>query len=161
MTLTLTRTAYTPNGVFGVLTGEGGLKLADTLEHAYAADDPRSGPNCLQDQPKLPVGTYTCVKGTHTLDHHPLPFQAFEVTGVPGHTGILFHIGNYNNDSDGCILLGQYLESIENVPFPSIPQAVPTVHRMLIHSADTFNAFMTVMQNIPTFTLVVINQGDV
>jgi len=143
MTLTLTRTAYTPNGVFGTLTGEGGLHLADTLEHAYAATDPSSGPNCLQDQPKLPVGTYQCVKGTHTLDHHPLPFQTFEVTGVPGHTGILFHIGNYNNDSDGCILLGQYLDNT-----------------MIIHSKQTFDAFMTVMQNVPSFTLVVVNQGE-
>ena len=138
MTLTLTHTAYTPNGVFGVLTSEGGLKLADTLEHAYNEQ------NSLPDQPKLPLGEYTCLRGMHSLHSHPETFSAYEVTGVPGHTGILFHIGNYNNDSDGCILLGQYLDNT-----------------MIIHSKQTFDAFMTVMQNIPEFTLLVINQGDI
>ena len=33
-------------------------------------------------------------------------FETFEITGVPGHSGILFHTGNTNNDSSGCVLLG-------------------------------------------------------
>ena len=140
MTLTLTRTAYTPNGVFGVLTSEGGMKLADTLEHAYAADDPRSGPNCLQDQPKVPVGTYTCIR-------YLSPKRGYVVwmlQDVPGHDHIEIHIANKQEELDGCIAIGQ-----------------PVDNTMIIHSKDTFKAFMTLTQNLETFTLVVTNQGDV
>ena len=134
MTLTLTRTAYTPNGVFGVLTGEGGLVIGATLERAY------NGPNCLQDQPKVPVGTYTCIR-------YLSPKRGYVVwmlQDVPGHDHIEIHIANKQEELDGCIAIGQPLDNT-----------------MIIHSKDTFKAFMTLTQNLETFTLVVTNQGDV
>lgn len=90
MEFTLNRTDFKDTGIFGTLEGEG-LEF-HTLEHAY---------DC---KPKLPNGTYTCVRGQHML--HSGPVEAFEIQHVPGHTGILIHVGNYNDDSDGCVLIG-------------------------------------------------------
>jgi hypothetical protein len=90
--LTLNRHSFLPEGIFGTLELPGGLAL-HTLEHSYGLT------------PKLPAGSYVCKRGTHRLSCGK-PFETFEVMGVPGHTGILFHAGNLERDSSGCILLG-------------------------------------------------------
>lgn len=75
-----------------------------TLEHAY--------PNQASWAPKIPRGaTYTCRRGLHSLDHYNqgMPFETFEILGIPGHTGLLFHPGNWNKDSNGCVLTGRYI----------------------------------------------------
>lgn len=46
-------------------------------------------------------GTYDVVSGTY---HNTSGY--YQVSGVDGRTGIFFHIGNYHQDSKGCILLG-------------------------------------------------------
>lgn len=97
MKLILTRTRIDENGAFGALrTAEGSL-VCYTLEHAYGP-----GPEYT---PKLPAGEYICHRGMHAL-HDGLKFETFEVTGVVGHSGILFHVGNTQKDSEGCILVG-------------------------------------------------------
>jgi hypothetical protein len=62
--------------------------------------------------PKIPNGTFKCTIGTHKLKDG-CPRQLYELMGVPKHTGVLFHIGNTNDDSEGCILLGTYLGTEE------------------------------------------------
>lgn len=96
MNLTLTREAFLPTGVFGHLTQDTSLRPITwvTLEHSY---------DCL---PKLPAGVYTCRRGMHRLAHMDHDFETFEILGVPGHQGVLFHTGNVNADSSGCVLLG-------------------------------------------------------
>ena len=101
MTLKLRRQNYRPDGIFGVL--EVGLGKYWTLEHSYLTET--NGVKYYL--PKLPPGTYDCVRGQHRLPGMDHDFVTFEVTNVPGHTGILFHWGNYNKDSAGCILLGK------------------------------------------------------
>lgn len=135
MDLKLKRTAYRPDGIFGVLEDEGGARIAVTLEHAYI-----SGPYslCLS---KIPAGTYTCVRGQHQL--HSGPIQTFEVTGVPHHSGILFHIGNYNTDSDGCILLGEEMQVADN-----------GMHFINL-SRKTWTNFMDLQDGLQSFILVV------
>ena len=93
MNYTLTRNLFAVDGIMGELTDAGGNKLCDTLEHSYAS------------KPKLPAGNYVCKRGLHQLHSGPA-FSTFEVTGVEGHAGILFHVGNTNKDSEGCILVG-------------------------------------------------------
>ena len=132
MDLTLTRTDYRPDGVFSELKDNSGKHICFTLE--------RSFPQGTSYLPKVPSGVFKCVRGTHQLDHGD-PIEAFEVTGVPGHTGILFHIGNYNHDSDGCILLG--LEILKPADW------------MLTMSAITFKKFMDLQENVTEFTLTV------
>ncbi len=118
--------------------------LAYTLEHAYVTGHDEAG--LASFAAKLPEGTYTCVRGTHQL-HNSSPFQTFEVTGVPGHTGILFHVGNYNSDSDGCVLLGRRLIQDESGTTRS--------GSMLSGSRLAFDAFMARMEGVDSFTLVV------
>jgi hypothetical protein len=121
---TLNRISLSEEGIFSVLTGEDGSSYF-TAEHAY------------DGKPKLPNGIYICVKGQHLL--HSGPVEAFEITNVPGHSGILFHIGNYPQiDSDGCVLLGKSQEN-----------------SMITHSKEAFEEFMNFLKDIDSFQLVV------
>jgi hypothetical protein len=97
MDLRLERREANSNGIFGVLIDVHGQEVAYTLEHSYSENGTYV--------PKLPIGIYACVIGEHQLSTGG-PQQLYEVTGIEGHTGILFHKGNYNRDSNGCILLG-------------------------------------------------------
>jgi hypothetical protein len=114
--LTLKRTKYCEAGIFGELLDESGAHLFFTLEHAFAFADASAGLDHMafaKDElippwlPKLPPGTYDCVRGAHRLHHMDHDFETFEITNVPGHDKILFHVGNYNKDSEGCVLLGE------------------------------------------------------
>lgn len=99
------------SGIFGEILDENGDHLWYTLEHAFPATitippDPDGSPafQHVLYIPKVTMGHYLCVRGHHQL--HSGPVDTFEVTGVKGHSGILFHVGNANKDSEGCILLG-------------------------------------------------------
>jgi hypothetical protein len=100
MNLTLRRTAYTIYGVFGQLFDEKENLISFTLEHSF------------DGRPKIPTGEYKCVRGLHRLEHMSSDFMTFEVTNVPDHTGILFHVGNTQADSTGCILLGMEIMDV-------------------------------------------------
>ena len=130
MNLTLRRTEFRPDGVFGELSNDVGNVIAHTLEHAY--DDGNGG-----WAPKIPVGTYACVRGTHQL-HGGGPFTTFEITGVPGHSGLLFHAGNWNKDSEGCVLLGEAQSG-----------------NMVTNSRAAFVKFMQLQIGVDQFTLTV------
>lgn len=129
MQLTLVRDRTSVDGVFGRLMSYDNI-VAYTLEHAFPGEDGYS--------PAVPAGTYECVKGLHYLEGASSCIMAFEVTKVLGHTGILFHIGNTNSDSSGCILVGQSIQG-----------------NMLMKSRLAFRAFMDSMLRYPIFTLVV------
>lgn len=101
MDLTLTRTRFSVDGIYGELTGGDDEINLVTLEHGYAR--PMGYPRFL---PKLPEGIYTCKRGMHQLEGMKAPFETFEIENVPGHTDILFHVGNFNKDSAGCVLVG-------------------------------------------------------
>ena len=100
MNLILQRDAYRADGIFSTCSDDQGQPVMATLEHAY--DDGSGGWS-----PKIPPGVYTCNRGDHRLHGMANTFETFEVTGVEGHEGILFHWGNFNRDSEGCILVGQ------------------------------------------------------
>lgn len=132
MKLKLIRTLFRNDGVFGHLEDDSATQIAVTLEHAY---------NSL---PKLQSGTYTCKRGIHKLADL-IPFETFEIENVTGHTDILFHAGNYNRDSQGCVLLGRRI-----VMNPDTPTEL-----MITSSKNTFNKFLDILKGLNEFILVV------
>ena len=136
MNLKLRRTNYTSRGIFGVLEQYDGTQLAVTLEHSYEST---VDSHCATFDAKLPRGLYTCVRGVHQLVGHPDSFETFEVKGVAGHYGILFHVGNTNANSDGCILLG-----------------TTRVHNMVVNSQIAFDQFMEAQAGVVSFQLEVV-----
>lgn len=141
MNLKLNRTDFREDGIFGQLLDEADGEVAVTLEHSYD-----SGLGDGSYAPKLPPGTYQCVRGQHQLHSGP-PFITFEITNVPGHTNILLHVGNYNEDSEGCVLLGRRV----------LDDGMGK--RMITSSRNTFNKFMDLQNNCNEFTLTVTNEG--
>jgi hypothetical protein len=138
LNILLTRADYLQDGILGNMTDEKGRQLFATLEHSF----PFLADGGYTYAPALPPGTYTCQRGQHQLAHMTAPFETFEVMNVPGHTNILIHMGNYNADSEGCILVGSDVR-IEN-----------TVH-MVANSQLSFTSFMNLQQLVNTFTLTV------
>ena len=129
----ISTTDYRADGIFSEFYQDDEL-FCRTLEHAY--------PNDGSYVPKLPRGaTYTCVRGMHTLEHYNggKPFETFEITNVPGRTGILFHPGNTNKDSDGCVCTGMTLISDKTW--------------MIQRSQDAFSRFMSAMSGVDEFQL--------
>lgn len=132
MKASLKTTDSRPEGIFSDFYLNG-THFCKTLEHAFP-----SGEGWM---PKLPRNwTYTCKRGTHQLDHGD-PFVTFEITGVPGHSGILFHVGNFNKDSDGCVLQGA--------------EIVKDAGWWISHSRLTFQAFMHLLEGVDSFELEV------
>ena len=66
----------------------------------------------------------------------------FEVMNVPNRTGILFHAGNYVGDTEGCILLGQYVGKLRG-------------ERAIHNSGSTFLRFMERMKYVEEFLLTI------
>lgn len=134
MDLILTRNDYTKDGIFGTITDIDGNFVCATLEHAYPDDDNN------HYVPKVPAGTYICT------EHAPnrLPYTTFELMNVPKFqgnpvTGILIHIGNFNQDSDGCILVGSERNG-----------------NMIMDSKVTFAKFIALQGTEESFTLTIV-----
>lgn len=98
-TLTLKRISkIPPNPTYGVLL-EDGVPFVLTLERAWLNN--AKGISCIPD------GTYTCKRV-----QSPKFGDTFEVTGVVGRDSILFHKGNVEDDSHGCILIGEQFNKV-------------------------------------------------
>ena len=130
---TLRRTAFHEDGIFSDFEFDDAPgRFCVTLEHSY---------DC---KPKLPAGIYTCVRGTHAL-HNGIPFETFEITGVAGHKGILFHAGNFNRDSEGCVLIGKDIVVDPN-----------SGDEMVTGSKAEFKEFMDRLDGVQSFQLEVV-----
>ena len=84
-------------------------------------------------------GTYDCPRfhGTKWKD-------TFEIK-VPGHTAVLFHSGNTEADTLGCILLGASFGKLKG-------------QRAVLNSGETFNTFLSLTKNLAQFTLTIQDQ---
>src|ERR1700743_2206922 len=103
MIYTLTREQEGPNGTIGELTDEYGNRLCYTCELPWLNNAPQ--------QSCIPTGTYLVVP--HNSIAHP---NVWELENVPGRSGILIHNGNTENDSKGCIIVGDSVGEIDNLP---------------------------------------------
>lgn len=133
MDLILTRQERQSQGVFSLLTG-GPITLY-TCEHSYQNAD---GSWDAKVQP----GEYVCVRGPHSLDGVHI-FTTYEITGVVGHTNILFHPGNTEIDSEGCVLLGLGFSTLNGMKDVS-------------RSQEAFLAFINWQAGVERFTLKVL-----
>lgn len=134
MDLVLRRTIADQDGIFGQIQA---LNLV-TLEHAYGVN---SDEKWLA---KIPEGQYVCQRGWHKLKSGWQGWT-YLVTGVPHHSGILFHPGNKEDDSEGCILLGY--------------QIVRMTHdtRWITQSKRAFGAFLRAQNGADQFNLTVVD----
>jgi len=127
MILTLKRVADTIHDTAGVLAVEGNFPFALTME--------RQGKNNTPSVSCIPAGTYTCRR---VVSHH---FgNTFEVTDVEGRSHILFHKGNIQDDSHGCIIIGEQFERLAGKP-------------AVLSSKHGYNQFMEVVASVDSFIL--------
>ena len=131
MNVTLIRSEFLDSGVFGQLWIDDVL-FCFTAERAYEGN-----------KPKIPDGEYECHRGMHRLSDL-VEFETFEIKGVKGHWGLLFHKGNWaQKDSTGCVLLGSGIGFMLNGG------------KMLTASKTAFNKFMKRMEGVDQFKIVV------
>jgi hypothetical protein len=100
--LKLIRVADTGLATYGVLL-QGDIPFAVCLERPWL--DNRKGESCI------PPGHYQCVRVQSRRFG-----DTFKVMDVPGRTDILFHKGNLEDDSHGCILVGESFNPILGRP---------------------------------------------
>ena len=91
-----------------------------------------------RDDTFIKPGCYHCQRfsGTKWPD-------TFEIT-VPGHTAVLFHAGNVEADTQGCVLLGATTGKLKG-------------ERAVLNSGETFKNFLKMMEGKDFFTLFVTN----
>ncbi len=99
----LVRVAVLPEGAFGVLK-HAGLPFAVTLERTY----PFAGG--LQ-MTKIPIGRHRCVPTWFLRG----AYRTFEIL-AEGHTRLLFHRGNLEADTDGCVLVAESFGLLQGTP---------------------------------------------
>lgn len=86
----------------------------------------------------IPEDKYVCrLVENRQIGSKVIPWT-YEVISVPGRSGILFHAGNTEFDTHGCILLGLGISS-----------------KMLSNSRSAFDDFMGVLKREEEFSLCV------
>ena len=125
----LKRIAKAPEAVYGVLLS-GGIPFAVTLEDADR--------NNARSISCIPAGEYIC-KRFHSQKHP----NTFQVMGVPGRDGILFHTGNTDEDTQGCILVGESFDPVKG-------------EAGITHSGDGFAEFMKLCKDVDSFSLTIV-----
>ncbi len=123
----LLRVADTGEVTYGVLIGSDGVPFAVTLEEAWHEN--QHNISCI------PTGEYEC-KRWHSAKHP----NTFEITGVANRSAILFHTGNEDEDTLGCVLIGEAYNA------PGITQ-----------SREGFAEFLRRCEGYDAFTLTVVD----
>jgi len=98
----LMRVSYSAHGTFGVLLSDG-IPMCVTLEDPW--NDNRKNVSCI------PTGNYECIP--HNGHRYK---DTWILKGVPRRTAILFHVGNTQKDTEGCILVGQRFGTLDDQP---------------------------------------------
>lgn len=146
--LFLVRRKWGRDGIFGELMDRDTDLFLCTLERAYEV----AGLGVYQ--PKVSPGRYRCFRRFSNR----FQVETFEIEGVKWdkqfgeefgieadhkHTAILFHVGNYNKHSDGCVLLGRQIGHQLDGSL------------MLMDSANAFESFMENLKGHAEFYLTV------
>jgi len=132
MYFSLKRVAENEHGTFGVLLKEGITPVMLTLEDKWKNNNPNI--SCI------PTGTYQCKRIVS-----PKFGDVFEILNVPNRGHILFHTGNVEDDTHGCILLGSGFGQLNG-------------KTSLEESKKAFNEFMGYLNNLDHFLLIIIDK---
>jgi len=124
----LFRVAGNHDRTYGVLV-DGPVAFAVTLERGWN--------NNIKNTSCIPDGKYLCKR----VDS-PRFGNTFEVTGVKGRSSILFHWGNFESDSRGCILVGESYDYING-------------REGILQSKKGFEEFMKRLEGVDSFELVI------
>jgi len=116
------RLEKSPQGIIGVLT-------IDSVIFCFTLE---------RDDTFLKPGCYHCQRF-----HGTKWKNTFEIE-VPGHTAVLFHSGNVEADTEGCVLLGATTGKLQG-------------ERAVLSSGETFKRFLNIMEKLNFFTLFVTN----
>lgn len=90
-----------------------------------------------QNRSSIPAQQYICSR--YASERHG---ETFAVENVPGRYAVLFHSGNTQKNTIGCILLGQYFGKLKD-------------DRAILNSGQTFKRFMDLMAGYDRFHLTI------
>lgn len=127
MYVRMVRVEMSDKGAIGVL-------LLDSVIFCYTLQPDVNDPNRFY----LPAGDYLCRRF-----HGEKWKDTFEVI-VPGHTALLFHPGNIEEESKGCTLLGETTGKLKG-------------DRAVLNSGATFKAFMDYAKDVVSFPLRIVD----
>ena len=128
------------NGAWGTIwfnEGQEPVPFAVTLERTYEG---------TFKQIKVPDGLWLCTRRKYNRGN----YMTWEIH-VPGHRYILFHKGNKELQSDGCILIAEQFFDFDSDP----GLQSPGVGR----SGDAFKEFMQLSEGVDRFFLEVMTIG--
>ena len=128
MELKLKRVAENEDATFGVLIN-GDTPFAITLEPSW--EDNKKGISCI------PSGPYSCkrVKSPRFGD-------TFEILDVEGRTHILFHKGNSERNTQGCVLIAEEFGVLNG-------------KAAVLASGRGYREFMTILKDVDEFDLII------
>lgn len=133
----LVRVCVAPEGAFSVLLIDGVPAGPVCLERTYPLVENRPrGPQFV----KIPAGRYRCVRTTFHRGGYP----SYEVSGVLGHSRLLFHVANDEADLDGCIGVGMRFGLLRGIP-------------AVLDSREGFSEFLRLTRGRESFELLVRN----
>jgi hypothetical protein len=118
-------------GTFGVMT-IGGTATCVTLE-PYSRDN-ASNVSCI------PTGQYICKR--YSSRKYP---DTFEITGIQGRSYVLFHAGNVDENTAGCVLLGSEFGTLGG-------------DRAILESGKAFNSFINNFKGQDQFRLTIVEE---
>ncbi len=127
----LNRIENTEYGTFGVLVS-GSIPFALTLENPWI--------NNVRNVSCIPIGRYKCKRF-----NSPKFGETFRIMNVPNRgeiEGIIFHKGNLDDDTRGCILIGEQFGILNNEP-------------AILRSGDGFAEFMDKNRDVDEFDLII------
>jgi len=90
-----------------------------------------------QNISSIPAQQYICQR--YTSPKYP---DTFQILNVPDRDHVLFHAGNFDDDTKGCVLLAQHFGKIRG-------------ERAVLNSGNTFKSFLAIMAGIKDFHLTI------
>lgn len=127
------RCEHSPVGALGVLLFNGEIFCYTLQPDAY---DPQRF--------YIPAGQYIARRFNGTKWKDTFEIVRPGTNGVDGHTALLFHSGNIEEHTYGCILLGETVGKLKG-------------NRAVLNSGNTFKTFLKYTENVNSFPLTIID----